>query len=188
MGVRDFLTGDEAAVWRIYRRAFAGFPWFENLSDEEVGSRWLKSSGYPGFRCLVHEIDGGIRGATWWDAISTDRLRQERGASLADFARQNFSGRLLVWERDLIVDPDFQGRGIGRQLRQAFLAKLTERGPEFVVLTRMRQDNIPTLKLAGELGFKSTGIRVPCSVAPGIFHEYWFCDQTNRQEANRGGA
>jgi hypothetical protein len=42
-----------------------------------------------------------------------------------------------------------------------------------LILTRMRNDNLPILKIADRLGFQRTGIKIP-SRQPGTFHEYWY--------------
>jgi len=43
-----------------------------------------------------------------------------------------------------------------------------------LVLTRMREDNHGIIKINRELGMKGTGIYVPCSLTPGMNHQFWY--------------
>lgn len=45
MKIRDFLESDVIEIKRIYQKAFEQDPWFEKLSDDEVGSRWKSQCG-----------------------------------------------------------------------------------------------------------------------------------------------
>lgn len=198
---------DLPSLLECYKLAFAGFPWFENLSDEEIHARWKTYCTKRDFTCLVARehtrTTEGIRiqvvGAIWWDVITLENLEKERGKQLAEFARktlrtideeehQKSRGQWSVypfpiWERDLIVRPSHQNQGIGKNLRASFLAKSITllmgestfgRCNSLLILTRMRDDNLPTLKIAEKLEFQRTEIRAPSSQKLDTFHEYWF--------------
>ncbi len=175
--IRLLRTEDVDAVLQVYQRAFAGFPWHENLSDEEVTVRWNKQSAMSGFTAIVAEVDSRIAGAHWYDTTSLARLAEERGRDLAGWAEKQIRrfdlNGALVWERELLVDPDFQRRGISAELRRNFLKKLERAGRKTLVLTRLRTDNIGSIKTAERFGFKRTGIIQPASQRP-LFHEFWF--------------
>ena len=47
-GLGDFIPLRDLTK-QMYQQAFAGYPWFENLSDEEVFRRLDTQSSYPGF-------------------------------------------------------------------------------------------------------------------------------------------
>lgn len=166
-------------VAEMLRQCFAGFPWYENLSIDESIKRVNEHAQKEGFESfLAEDPNGKIVGGLWYDSPSFEELEAERGKPLADFAQQ-LCGQCaitrLIWERELMVRPDFQGQRIGTRLRQTFLLHLAQEYPDGVlVLTRMRDDNLPTIKIAERLGYQRTGIKKPSSQLPGVSHEYWF--------------
>lgn len=166
-------------ILKMYQEAFAGFPWFEDLSTEEVAKRLSSSITKDGFESFVAENESEeIIGALWFDTPSFEQLQTERGEKLAGFVRNIYetTGHCeLVWERELMVRPDYQRQRIATRLRMTFLTYLSGKYPNGVlVLTRMRDDNIGTLKIAQELGYRRTGIRMPSSQDPNIYHEFWY--------------
>lgn len=166
------------SVALVYQQAFAGFPWFEDLSDAEVRKRLTDSKNKNGFQAFIAEgTNGEVAGALWYDTPAPEQLSAEKGQNLADFAKiicQENNLEHLIWEREVLVDPQFQKQGIATRLRTTFLSYLTEAFPDgALMLTRMRDDNIGIIKIAEKLGYERTGIRVPSSQTPGIFHEYW---------------
>ena len=186
--VRPLKEGDIPQLQVIYGRAFAGYPWYEELSEETIRNRWETQRRFPGFRCLVCENDESeLAGGHWSDEITLSRLEAERGKALADWAclrrfsesasarqaRKNTKGFPLVWERELIVDPDFQNKGLGKLLRGEFLRKVEERFSHALILTRLREDNFPSIKVARFHGYQKTGLTVLASQKP-LRHEYWY--------------
>lgn len=174
--IRDFEIRETAAVLSVYRQGFAGFPWFEPLDDAELVSRWMCDCQRPGWLCCVADV-GEVIGAAWADSPTLEALCQERGQKLAEFAAQKLSETAqpqLVWLRNLIVAPDWQGRGVGYALRTELLDRWVVSGRDLVVLTRHRQDNIGIQRLSQRMGFRPTGIRAPSSQKPHLHHEYWY--------------
>jgi GNAT superfamily N-acetyltransferase len=172
-GIRPLQSEHEAAVLDIYQRAFAGPPWHELLTTEAVESRWHTYVTKTGFCCLVALLDGGVVGSIWWDRPSLSELGDERGFPLELFARKNMGGRALVWEREVITDPEHQKLGIASQLRQAMIVEIARYGGA-LMLTRMRKDNPPILKIAVRLGFRPTNIEVGSRKWSGVIHQYWY--------------
>lgn len=179
--IRPYLQGDQKAILRVYRAAFAGPPWHETLSEDEVLRRWTESRAKTGFSCLVAEQDSTIVGATWWNTLTIEELRQERGDMLADFAHTPRSAprwacppKTIVWIRETIVIPDAQRRGVARTLKTHVLNMLRYLPKPVLVLTRMRDDNVAIVQTNTHLGFLRTGIRVPSSQRRDIAHEYWY--------------
>lgn len=166
------------SIAAVYQRAFAGFPWFENLSDAEVRRRMTDSSSKTGFQAFIEKgPNGEVVGALWYDTPSLEQLSLERGQQLADTAKvicQENNLNNIIWEREVIADPLFQRRGIATGLRTTFLLHLANTFPGgALILTRMRDDNIGIIKVAEKLGYTRTGIRLPSSQLAGVFHEYW---------------
>lgn len=161
----------------MYRRAFLGKPWFEDLSSEEVNKRLTIQSTRRGFQALVaRSLKNEIAGALWFDSPSLEVIESERGTQLAQFAkRYSELGIPIVWEREVIVDPNFQNQGIATRLRETFLSYLRLAYPNgAIILTRMRDDNDTIIAIAKRLGFERTGIATPSSQVYGVNHEYWY--------------
>ena len=158
----------------MYRLAFAGFPWHEELSSEEIDSRFDKQQSMRGFSGLVGEKGSSIATAHWWDSPTIVDIANERGQELAMFAEKMLADhQSLFWERELLTHPDFQKQGFGTIIRTAFVDKLMRENTSFIVLTRMREDNLPTIKIAQKLGYQGTGIKTPCNISS-YLHEYWY--------------
>lgn len=164
----------------VYRRAFAGKPWLENLSEEVVRARFDDHLSKPGFRArLAFDQSGRVTGALWYDTPTLSQLEAERGAELAAFARaflDKYDDALLVWEREIIVDPESQGQGIASRLRADFINELREKSEsQVLVLTRMRSNNFGIMRIAEKLNYRKTAITMPCTSDEVNYHEYWFC-------------
>ncbi|MBI2356093.1 MAG: GNAT family N-acetyltransferase [Candidatus Doudnabacteria bacterium] len=175
MKIRDLTAADLIGVRQIYREAFAGFPWFETVTDAEIDSRF--NSVMSG---LVAVQDNSVVGATWWEVITIEKLRQERGEELVRFANTFREEHLkYVWVRETIVLPSHQGQGIGLMLKQDSIKRLHEVYKPVMILTRMRDDNLPIIRIAERCGFARTGIKVPDSQVL-VNHEYWYYKEVSR--------
>lgn len=169
--IREFRKEDLGELKRIYRESFRGFPWHEELSDEEVERRISRQFSLPGFQCLVACVDDRLVGGIWWDEMTQVRLETERGGVLAQWVSDHWtSGGKLIWARELVVDPNSQNQGIGTELRKGLLAALPKGS---LVLTRYREDNLPTIKIARKLGYDNTGVGQAASEKP-WHHYFWY--------------
>lgn len=176
MVIRPFRQEDVPEILKGYKGAFEGSPWFQTLEDDRVAEIWADHSSKRGFVCMVGVTEGAVAAAGWWDTPDPETLRSERGDELVAFARDRGAPRrVVVWEREALVHPAFQGRGFGRAIRIHAHEVMRAQTPGALVLTRMRDDNTPILSISGKLGFSRTGIRV-ASRKPGVFHEYWYLD------------
>ena len=165
-------------VAELLQRGFAGAPWFEDISDTEALERVESHALKPGFEAiLVREADAIVAGL-WYDTPSLHELRDERGTDLANFAQaigEDYGINKMVWEREVVVHPEYQGRGFATRLRRAFLEQLVAGAPQpTLLLTRMRDDNMAVISVAEKLGYARTGIRMPSSQKPETTHEYWY--------------
>jgi len=173
-------------VKQVLRKAFAGFPWHETLSRWEINRRWdfyVRQQGFCGLVEIrrIRGKDTIVVGAIFGDKPNVEKLIAERGQELGDFvkslgiisAEEDYPEN-LVWIREIVVDPNFQNQGIGLALRLAFIDTVSCFDRPTLFLTRLRDDNLPIIQLAEKCQFVRTGIRIPSSQKPGIFHEYWF--------------
>lgn len=175
MKIREVnIEKDLMCILNMYIKCFAGYPWFETLSMEEVTKRWLSNSSQQNFTCIVAELNDEVAGSMWWNDLTETALLKERGPKLFAFAKENFPNIRVVWERELMVSPEFTGKKIASNLRGEFLSRLLKRQAPFLILTRMRDDNFAVIKIAERIGYARTGIRMPCSIKPSVCHEYWY--------------
>ncbi len=162
----------------ILKQCFAGYPWYEDLSEEDAQSRIDSHVSKPGFDAIMFEDQDGPIGAIWYDTPSADDLEAERGSELMEFAdyfgtRQNIDR--IVWVRESAVRPDYQGQGLATRLRIEFLNQLANDGiGDTLILTRMRSDNHAIIAIAQKFDYQPTGIKIPSSQNPEACHEYWY--------------
>lgn len=129
--VRPFRVGHDEEPWlEVNRRAFAGHPeqgaWtLEDLARREREA-WFDPAGF-----LLHEVDGRLAAFCWTKVHREPPL-----------------GEIYV----IGVDPDFQGRGLGRALTLAGLGHLAARGVPTAMLY-VEATNAPALALYRSLGF-----------------------------------
>lgn len=174
MIIRKYRPGDEIYIKSIYRACFSGPPWNQEVTEEEAAARWQDHSSRPGFTCLVAEENQRVIGASWFDAVSREILAQERGRELVDFATSIHPTLPLVWIRETIVDPAYQGREVASQIKERVIQEIKERLAPVILLTRMRDDNTKIVRANEKLGFKRAGINVASKTTPGLQHEYWY--------------
>jgi hypothetical protein len=165
------------ALLDLYATAFAGFPWFEILAQSEIEKRIQSNANQSGFNFIDYEVEGKLAGAIWYDVPSLEQLAQDRGQDLAALARQIMAAEnlpTLVWEREVMVSPQQQKKGIATQLRNSMFASIQSQYGDSLILTRMRDDNVGIITVAQRVGFVRTGITRPSSQTPDFKHEFWY--------------
>jgi len=186
--IRSFEEKDAGAIRFAYKQAFAGAPWFENLTDEQVMERWLKCYRHFGFAALVAFEHENLVGSHWRELMNVAEVAATWGNGLGrfafDFLRRQapcppelmtvHPGGDIIWERHLSVLPTAQGKGVGTMLRRAFIERLSREPGNFLVLTRMRADNAASIRTAEKIGFVRTGVVMSSRSTPGVNHEFWF--------------
>lgn len=142
--LRTFRPGADDEAWlRVNARAFATHPEQGRTTLDDLRARqgepWFDPEG---FFLLVPE-DGTDPAAFLWTKIEPDQ---------PDGARD---GEIYV----LGVDPDHQGKGLGRLLTDVGLAHLARSGAARVVLY-VEGDNVPALATYERAGFTRAGVHV----------------------------
>jgi len=130
---RDFVPGVDDAAWlEVNNRAFAGHGeqggWTEDVLALRLAEPWFEAAGFR-----VHEIDGRLAAFCW------TKLHHELDPVV---------GEIYV----IAVDPDFHGRGLGRQLTLAGLDSIADRGITQANLY-VEADNVAAIGLYEGLGF-----------------------------------
>lgn len=133
VGVRPFVRGQDEDRWlRVNNRAFAEHPeqgaWDRAGLEEVLSEPWFDPNGF-----LLHEVDGRLAGFCWTKVHPDERPPL---------------GEIFV----IAVDPDFGGRGLGRELTLAGLDHLCQQGLT-VGMLYVESTNEPALRLYEGLGF-----------------------------------
>lgn len=162
-----------------YLEAFRGFPWSEDsLTINEVNKRLESQLNKTGLRIFTFENAAEeIVAASWFDTPTLSDIENERGLELRNFAERTMSAwkiDRLIWEREVLVVPSYQNLGLGTRIRTRVIEYIDRTFYSSLILTRMRDDNFPIIKIAEKLGFKRTDITKPSSQILGVSHEYWF--------------
>lgn len=129
---RPFRPGEDDEAWlRVNNRAFSWHPeqggWDAAVLAGRMAEPWFDPEGF-----LLHEADGRLAGFCW--------TKVHPGATPL--------GEIYV----IAVDPDFTGRGLGRDLAVAGLAHLSAEGLT-VGMLYVESDNTAAVTLYRSLGF-----------------------------------
>jgi mycothiol synthase len=129
---RPMRPGEDEDRWlEVNNRAFHGHPeqgaWTLATLAERERQDWFDPAGF-----LMHEIDGDLAGFCW------TKVHEEADAL----------GEIYV----IAVNPDYQGRGLGKQLCLAGLEYLAGRGIATAMLY-VDRDNVEARGLYKGLGF-----------------------------------
>jgi mycothiol synthase len=130
---RAFRPGHDEAAWlEANNRAFATHPeqggWTIDDLLEREQEPWFDPAGL-----LLHEIGGRLAGSCW------TKIHRDEDPPL---------GEIYV----ISVDPDFQGRGLGRSLTTAGLSWLNDAGIS-VGMLYVDGDNVAAVELYRSMGF-----------------------------------
>lgn len=174
MKIRNFYPEDFAQISKLYKDAFSGYPWYENLSNKDVHSRLTDHFSRSVLICHVAEIDHLIIGATWCNILSIESIEKERGKSLSSFVKE-ISNYPIIWVRETIVKKEFQGQGVAKALKNEQMLVLRNNYHNGIALTRMRDDNFAIIKVNTSSGWVKTGIRMQSQTDLTKWHEYYYC-------------
>lgn len=176
---KELFNTHELEIYKIYSQAFAGYPWFEDLSIETVKERVQEHIEKTGFELVTIEDDGELVGTTWlYEDTDAGVKSKKNGEDLlrAICELREASGVYsIVYICETIVSPDNQGKGIASKLKEKSLDLLSLKYPEGVIAyTRMRNDNHGIVKINTRAGLVRSGVTVPSSSNPDVLHEYWY--------------
>jgi L-amino acid N-acyltransferase YncA len=139
MTMRDATANDWPAIWRFMRQiAAAGetFSWKRDIAEEDARAYWLR--GAPARAVVAVDDDGTVLG--------TAEMGPRMGGPAAHTASAGF-----------MVDPDHQGRGVGRALGEEVIDWARAAGYRALVFNAVAASNTRAVGLWRSLGFEVVG-------------------------------
>lgn len=136
MIIREAKPGDIAQIAPFFRaivEAGETYAYPENLSDDEIAALWLQR---PPGRTVVAVDEGG-------SVVGTAMMGPNRPGRGAHIATASF-----------MVDPEAQGRGIGRALGEEALRWAREQGYHGMQFNAVVESNTGAVRLWESLGFE----------------------------------
>lgn len=140
MRIRDAEAGDWPAIWAFAQPIIAAgetYPWPRDTSEEWTRAFWTDKE--PPGATLVAELDGAVAG--------TVEIHPNHPGQGAHVANAGF-----------MVDPAFRGRGVGRALGEAALARAAEDGFLAMQFNAVVETNTQAVKLWHSLGFTTLAV------------------------------
>jgi len=146
--------------------------------------RVFDKTDYPAVREIYQQgIDSGdatfeTRVKSWdeWDDSTAvaGRLVATDGAQVVGWAcLSEVTSRCVyqgVAETSVYVNPEFQGRGIGRSLLQA-LIESSEEAAYWTLQARIFTENVPSIVLHEKLGFVPMGVHIKLGKHKGVWRD-----------------
>jgi mycothiol synthase len=151
--LRTFRPGADDAAWlRINARAFATHPEQGRITLDDLRARqaepWFDPEGF--FLLVPEDAAGTVEGTADGDPVAFQWTKTEPGQP--DDARD---GEIYA----VGVDPDHQGKGLGRLMTDVGLAHLARTGATRAVLY-VEGDNTPALATYERAGFTRAAVHV----------------------------
>ena len=143
MMIRAATADDAVAIFEVYRRVAAipgGLARLEGEIDRGYVSNFLHRSLDNGMALVAENGDGRIVG------------------EIHAYSPGIYCFSHVLSELTIAVDPDQQSRGIGRQLFQVLLGRITDERPDVTRVELIaRESNIKALRFYESLGFVPEG-------------------------------
>ncbi|MDJ0388386.1 GNAT family N-acetyltransferase [Roseomonas sp. E05] len=139
--IRDATEADLPAILAIFNEAIRNTTavWHTQEMTLETRRAWMQERQGRGLPVLVAVADGAVRGF----------------ASYGDF--RPFAGYALTVEHSVYVDPAAQGRGLGRALLAALVARAEAAGLH-VMVAGIEAGNAASVRLHQAAGFTEAGV------------------------------
>ena len=141
MLIRDAVPADIPAILAIYNDAVAHTTavWNDTPADAQSRGAWMAARVVQGYPVLVADAGGRVLGY----------------ASFGDW--RAFAGYRHTVEHSVYVHADARGRGVGRALLAALVARARAAG-KHVMVAAIEAGNAPSIHLHRSLGFEQTGL------------------------------
>ena len=136
---RPLSPADAPAVLAMMRRAEGGL----GRLPHEMDLAWVDET-------LTHALDGGVAIGAWDESRLAGIIKASRMPSV--------QFQHVLWDLTVAVDPDFQGRGIGRGLFEALFAAAVTLTPKIERIELVVREGLGhAIRLYENMGFAPEG-------------------------------
>lgn len=139
--LRKATMADEANIKILYQRV-AAIPGGLARTKDEITDGYIHKAVYNG----VHS--GLMLVADYEDKLI---------ASMVKYHLEPCVFSTVLAEGSILVDPDFQGKGIGSDIIKSFLKEIEDNHPEILRIELIARESNKAIKLYKKLGFKEEG-------------------------------
>lgn len=139
--IRKATMDDEQALKKLYKKV-AAIPGGLARTEHEITYAYIHKT-------LLAGVERGL-------ALVVEKDNALIGSMIKYRLEPKIFSHVLA-DGSILIDPDYQGKGIGSQLISQFLQEIQDHHPDILRVEIIARESNPALKLYEKLGFKQEG-------------------------------